>query len=60
MFTKTPSTIISYEEYSVVNPRRKLDIKAQDHHHALAGGPVGTACVSQLPSSLYLKIDPQT
>jgi hypothetical protein len=38
----------------------KLAIEAQDRQRALAGAPLGTPSVFQLPSSLSLKIDPQT
>jgi len=38
----------------------KLAIEAQDRQWALAGAPVGTPSVCQLPSGPSLKIDPQT
>jgi len=38
----------------------KLPIEAQDCQWALAGAPVGTPSVFQLPSGPSLKIDPQT
>jgi len=38
----------------------KLAIEAQDRQPALAGAPVGTPSVCQLPGGRSLKIDPQT
>jgi hypothetical protein len=38
----------------------KLVIEAKDRQWALAGAPVGTPSVCQLPSGPSLKIDPQT
>jgi len=38
----------------------KLAIDAQDRQRALAGAPVGTPSVCQLPGGPSLKIDPQT
>jgi len=38
----------------------KLAIEAQDRQRALAGAPVGTPSVCQLPSGPSFKIDPQT
>jgi len=38
----------------------KLAIEAQDCQWALAGAPVGTPFVCQLPGGPSLKIDPQT
>ena len=38
----------------------KLAIEAQDHQRALAGAPVHTPSVCQLPGGPYLKIDLQT
>jgi len=60
VFTKTPWPIISDEKYSMVDEAWKLAIEAQDCQQALAGAPVGTPSVCQLPSGPSLKIDPQT
>jgi len=60
VFTKTPCPIISDEKYSMVDEVWKLAIEAQDRQQALAGGPVGTPSVCQLPSGPSLKIDLQT
>jgi len=60
VFTKTPWPIISDEKYLMVDKAWKLAIEAQDRQRALAGAPVGTPSVCQLPSGLSLKIDPQT
>jgi len=60
VFTKTPWSIISHEKYSMVDKAWQLAIEAQDRQRALAGAPVGTPCVCELPSGPSLKIDPQT
>jgi len=60
VFTKTPWPIISDEKYSMVDEAWKLAIEAQDHQWVLAGAPVGTPSVCQLPGGPSLKIDPQT
>jgi hypothetical protein len=60
IFTKTPWPIISDEKYSMVDEAWKLAIEAQDRQRALAGAPVGTPSVCQLPGGPSLKIDPQT
>jgi len=60
IFTKTPWPIISDEKYSMVDEAWKLAIEAQDRQRALAGTPVGTPSVCQLPGGPSLKIDPQT
>ena len=60
VFTKTPWPILSDEKYSMVEEAWKLAIEAQDCQRALAGAPVGTPSVCQLPSGPSLKIDPQT
>jgi len=60
IFTKTPLPILSDDKYSMVKEAWKLAIEAQDHQRALAGAPVSTPSVCQLPSSPSLKIDPQT
>jgi hypothetical protein len=60
VFTKTPWPIISDEKYSMVDEAWKLAIEAQDRQRALAGAPVGTPSVCQLPGGPSLKIDPQT
>jgi len=60
VFTKTPCRIISDEMHSMVDEVWKLAIGAQDRQQALAGAPVGTPSVCQLPSGPSLKINPQT
>jgi hypothetical protein len=60
VFTKTPWPILSNDKYSTVEEAWKLTIEAQDRQRALAGAPAGTPSVCQLPSSPFLKIDPQT
>jgi len=60
VFTKTPWPIISDQKYSKVEEAWKLAIEAQDRQWALAGAPVGTPSVCQLPGGPSLKIDPQT
>jgi hypothetical protein len=60
VFTKTPWPIISDEKYSMVDEAWTLAIEAQDRQCALAGAPVGTPSVYQLPGGPSLKIDPQT
>jgi len=60
VFTKTPWPIISDEKYSMVDEACQLAIEAQDRQWALAGAPVGTPNVCQLPGGPSLKIDPQT
>jgi len=58
--TKNPWPIISDDKYSMVEEAWKLAIEAQDHQRALAGAPVGTPSVCQLPGGPSLEIDPQT
>jgi len=60
VFTKTPWPILSNDKYSMIEEAWKLAIETQDHQRALAGAPVGTPSVSQLPGGPSLKIDPQT
>jgi len=60
VFTKTPWPIISDEMYSMVDEAWKLAIEAQDQQRALAGAPVGTPSVCQLPGGPSLKIDLHT
>jgi len=60
VFTKNPWPIISNDKYSMVEEAWKLAIEAQDCQQALAGAPVGTRSVCQLPGGSSLKIDPQT
>ena len=60
VFTKTAWPIISDEKYSMVDEAWKLAIEAQDRQRALAGAPVGTPSVCQLPGGPSLKIDLQT
>jgi len=56
LFTKTPWPIISEGMYSMVDKAWKLTIDAQDRQRALAGAPVGTPSLCQLPGGLCLKI----
>jgi len=44
----------------MVDEAWKLAIEAQDRQRPLAGAPVGTPSVCQLPGGPSLKIDPQT
>ena len=60
VFTKTPWPILSDDKYLMVEEAWKLAIEAQDRQRALAGAPVGTPSVCQLPGGPSLKIDPQT
>jgi len=60
LFTKTPRPIISDENYSMVDEASQLAIEAQHRQWVLAGAPVGTPSVCQLPGVPSLKIDPQT
>jgi len=60
IFTKNPWPMISDDKYSVVEETWELAIEAQDRQRALAGAPVGTPSVCQLPGGPSLKIDPQT
>ena len=60
VFTKTPWRILSDDKYSMVEEACKLAIKAKDRQRALAGAPVGTPSVCQLPGGPSRKIDPQT
>jgi hypothetical protein len=60
VFPTTSWPNISDEKYSMVDEPWKLTIEAQDRQRALAGAPVGTPSVCQMPSGPSLKIDPQT
>jgi len=60
VFTKTPWPIFSGDMYSIVEEAWKLVFKGQDRQWALAGAPVDTPSVCQLPGGPSLKIDPQT
>jgi len=60
VFTKTPWPILSDDKYSMVEEAWKLAIEAQDRQRALAGAPVGTPSVCQLPGGPSLIIDLQT
>jgi len=59
VFTKTPWPIISDGKYSMVDEAWKLAIEAQDRQRALAGAPVDTPAVCQLPGGPCVKIDPK-
>jgi len=60
VFTKTPWTILSDDKYSMVEESSKPAIEAQHRQRALAGAPVGTPSVCQLPGGPSFEIDPQT
>jgi hypothetical protein len=60
VFMKTPWQILSDDKYPMVEDAWKLAIEAQDRQWALAGAPVGTPSVCQLPGGLSLRIDPHT
>jgi len=60
VFTRTPWSIISDEKYSMVGESWKLVIGAQYCQWALAGAPVGTPSVCQLPGGPSHIIDPKT
>jgi len=60
VFTKTDQTIISDEQYSMVDEDWPLAIEAQDQQQALAGPPICTPSVCQLASGPSVKINPQT
>jgi len=60
IFTKTPWPILSDDKYLMVEEAWKLAIEAQDRQQALAGAPVGTPSVCQLPGGPSIKIHPQT
>jgi len=44
----------------MVDKAWQLAIEAQDIQWAVAGAPVGTQCVCQLPGGTSVTIDPQT
>jgi len=60
VFTKTVWAKFSYNKYSRVKKASKLTIQALDCLLALAGAPVGTPSVCQLPAGPSLKTDLQT
>jgi len=60
VLTNTPWPILSDYTYSMVEEAWKLAIEDQDYQQALAGAPVDTPSVCQLPSGPSLKMDPQT
>jgi len=60
VFTKTSCPIISDKKYSMVDEAWKLAIDAQDRQRTLAGTPVCTPSLCQLPGGQFLQIDPQT
>jgi hypothetical protein len=59
IFRKTSWPISYNDKYSIVDIAWKLVIEAQDHQWALAGAPVGTSSVCQLPGGPSLIIDLQ-
>jgi len=60
ILTITPGSILSDDKNAMVEELWNLAIEAQDRQRALAGAPVDTPSVCQLPSRQSLKIDPQT
>ena len=60
VFTKIPLPDLSNYKYSMGEEAWTLPIDAQNGQQALAGAPVGTPSVCQMPDSPSLKIDPQT
>jgi len=60
VFTKTPWRILSDEKYCMVEGAWIQAIESQDHRRALAGAPVATPSVCQLPGCPSLKIDHHT
>jgi len=60
VITKTPLPIVSDEKYTMLDEAWKLAIEAQDRQRVLAGAPVSTPSVCQLPGGPSLKIDPLT
>jgi hypothetical protein len=60
VFTKTAWPIIPDKKYSMVDEAWEPAIEGQDRQRALAGAPVGTPSVCQLPGGPSLKINPQT
>jgi len=60
VFRMSPWPIISNDKYSMIEGAWKLAIDAQDLKRAVAGAPVCTPSVCQLPGGPPLKIDPQT
>jgi len=60
VFTNTPWPIISDEKYVMVDIAWKRTIGAHDRQWALAGAPVGTPSVCQLPGGPSLTINLQT
>jgi len=59
-FANTPWPIISDQKYLMVVKASQLAIEAQDRQWAIAGAPVGTHSVCQLPCGQSLEINPQT
>jgi hypothetical protein len=60
VYTIMPWAILSDDKYLIVEEGWKPAIEAQDRQRALAGAPVGTPNVCQLPGGLSLKTDPET
>jgi len=60
VLTMTRWPVISDQKYPMVDEVCRVAIEAQDRQRALAGAPVGTPSVCQLPCGPSLKIDPQT
>jgi len=59
-FMMTPSPIVSNDQNSMVKEAWKLATEAQDCQWGLAGAPVRTLSVCQLPAGPSLIIDPYT
>jgi len=58
--TKNRWPIFSDDKYWMVEEAWRLAIEAQNCQRALAGSPVGTPAVCQLPCGPSVTIDPQT
>jgi hypothetical protein len=60
IFKLTARPIISDEKSSMVDDDWQVDMEALDCHETLAGAPVDTPSVCEMPGGPSLKIDPQT
>jgi len=56
---ETPWTVISDENYCIVEDPLKLAFEAQDCQRVLAGASVGAPSGCQLAGGPFLKLDPQ-
>jgi len=59
VFTNTPWSNISDEKYSMGDEAWQLAVEAQDRQRALAGAPIGTPSVCQLPDGPSLNVNLQ-